>query len=156
MSVKINSGIVSILLHYALRSVLKTRTTHIFSLNQRQKIQSIVTWSLAFFCPSGRLHIITFFNFYQLLMALLALLIGRSKTILKYIFLHENKNLYFTSITPFLSDKAMFNSYLYFQISMIIVTLILAKTMQLVSMALMTIRVIVRLATMARTVPKVS
>ena len=50
----------------------------------------------------------------------------------------------------------MFNSYLYFQISMIIVTLILAKTMQLVSMALMTIRVIVRLATMARTVPKVS
>ena len=58
-----------------------------------------------------------------------------SKTILKYIFLHENKNLYFTSITPILSDKlAMFNNYFYFQISMI-VTLILAKTMQLVSMA---------------------
>ena len=49
----------------------------------------------------------------------------------------------------------MFNGHLYFQISMI-VTLILAKTMQLVPMALMTIRVIVRLATMARTVPKVS
>ena len=71
-------------------------------------------------------------------------------------FSSRKRTLYFALICPVSSDKvAMFNSYLYFQISMI-VTLILAKTMQLVPMALMTIRVIVRLATMARTVPKVS
>ena len=39
----------------------------------------------------------------------------------------KKQTLYFASLAPVSSDKgAMFNSYLYFQISMIIVTLILA------------------------------
>ena len=38
------SGSESISLYYALRSELKTRTMCIFSINRRQKIQSIGTW----------------------------------------------------------------------------------------------------------------
>ena len=55
---------------------------------------------------------------------------------LKFVLLHQKKKtLYFASLAPVSLDKvAMFNSYLYFQISMIIATLILAQTMQLVSM----------------------
>ena len=52
----------------------------------------------------------------------------------EFILLPENEP-YILLITPVMGDKVvMFNSYFYFQISMI-VTLILAKTMQLVSMA---------------------